>query len=245
LSGKPGPEQKKQNIPVLALSKRRMKMAKTAKKTEFKKITIPMPLKAVFAGGAMIAGAALFGGCGNPANNKVCECPEGTTHQPGEKCCDGENCQCQELLTYDVYLDTKKIHVEDPTGLSVKAYIQTALDDIIALVGDSTAVIHFKGMNSNPIMVIENTHNFRVDGNKFFVGIDEINNSALDAMLYAIAGIYNGGEGLQLMTRANPDEIIKLGKSIHFASAPVNAGMAQRCQAPFLEAVLRRETTWM
>jgi hypothetical protein len=48
--------------------------------------------------------AALFTGCDTGTNSnsvpgpdpKVCECPPNTKHKAGEKCCDGDNCACEE-----------------------------------------------------------------------------------------------------------------------------------------------------
>jgi hypothetical protein len=60
---------------------------------------LPLGVQAALAAGAMAA-LTLFGACDNSASPtpdpKVCECPPGTTHKAGEKCCDGENCACEE-----------------------------------------------------------------------------------------------------------------------------------------------------
>jgi hypothetical protein len=33
-----------------------------------------------------------------PVLDPICECPEGTTHEPNETCCDGTNCVCSEAV---------------------------------------------------------------------------------------------------------------------------------------------------
>jgi hypothetical protein len=84
------------------MAKREAGVKKTAEsKNEFKKITIPMPLKVA----AVIAGAAIFGSCDNGTTSsgpKVCECPDGngTVHPVGTAmpCCEGEDCNCTVAL---------------------------------------------------------------------------------------------------------------------------------------------------
>jgi hypothetical protein len=118
----------------------------------------------------------------------LCECPEGTFHDEGEACCEGENCNCKEA--YNVFLGAKQIRVEDTTGLANKEDIQSGLDLLDSMLTADPYVAHFKSMNTNPIMVIENTHNLSVENNKFFMGIDEINADATN-IYNAIAYIYN------------------------------------------------------
>jgi hypothetical protein len=128
----------------------------------------------------------------------VCICDEGTFHDEGEACCDGENCECKEA--FDVYLGSKKIRVEDTTGLANKEEIQNGLNTIDNLAATDPSVVHFKGMNTNPIMVIETSHNLRVEeGGRFFMGIEEINSDATN-IVNAIVYIYNSG-GSPKMTK--------------------------------------------
>jgi hypothetical protein len=189
------------------------------------KRALPLGVQAALAAGA-IAALTLFGACDTGTSPepdpKLCECPPGTTHKAGEKCCDGENCACEEeqqpILcecpegtfhdegeaccegedcdckeAYNVFLGAKQIRVEDTTGLADRAEIQDALDLIDSPI--DSCVVHFKAMNKNPIMVIEGTHNFRVEDNKFFIGIDAINQyGVLNPIYNAIMDIYNPGD---------------------------------------------------
>jgi hypothetical protein len=187
-----------------------LKMAKQEKSTKTKR-GLPMGAKAAIAAGAVGVGALLFG-CDPEVNPtpKVCECPNGTFHDEGTSmpCCDGENCTCK--VAFNVYLDTKQIRVEDRTGLANKADIQTALDNIYGIFSANAGVIHFKGMSTNPIMVIENIHNVRVDGNKFFIGMDSINADINNAIYEGITYIYNSSA--PLMSKLSNKEIIEFGK---------------------------------
>jgi hypothetical protein len=66
--------------------------------------------------------AALFTGCDTGTNSnsvpgpdpKVCECPPNTKHKAGEKCCDGENCACEEEKLPVVCECPDKIHGNAP-----------------------------------------------------------------------------------------------------------------------------------
>jgi hypothetical protein len=89
----------------------------------------PNTQKSTRAGARFAAGlmgiAAIFGptACENPATgDKKCDCPAGTVHEPGEKCCDGENCECVTIQRYPIqYLENKEItieyHVSEAVGL--------------------------------------------------------------------------------------------------------------------------------
>jgi hypothetical protein len=226
------------------------------KAAETKRV-LPMGAKAAIAAGAMGV-AAMLGGCDNGTNPKtgpepkVCECPPGTTHKAGEKCCDGENCACEEevppivcecpegtfhdegdaccdgedcacKMAYNVSLGTKQIRVEDTTGLANRTEIEKAFNWMDINVSANTSVIHFKGMASSPIMVIEGTHNFRVEGSKFFIGIDKLggdgsddNSDILNNIFMAIFDIYNYG-GAPLMSKVYNKEVIRLanGKTLN------------------------------
>ncbi|MDR1177072.1 MAG: hypothetical protein LBK83_16555 [Treponema sp.] len=248
-----------------------------------KKRGVPMGAKVALALGA--AGVmSIFGGCDNSTNPapqsepKVdvkddCACPAGTTHKPGEKCCDGENCACAEEQpqpkvcncapgtfhdegtaccdgenceckeAYNVSLGTKQIRVEDTTGQANRTEIQKALTYVHANLGGSSDVVHFENMSSNPIMVIESTHNFRVDGNKFFIGIDKLegdgsdtNSKILNNIYLAISDIYNV-MGTPLMSKVSNKEINGLGiqfdamKNIIYISRAAIQHQRQRLQA--------------
>jgi hypothetical protein len=187
-------------------------MAKQEKSTKTKR-GLPMGAKAAIAAGA-VGVAALFG-CDPGVNPtpKVSECPNGTFHDEGPSmpCCDGENCTCK--VAFNVHLDTKQIRVEDRTGLANKANIQAALDTINSTASLNNGVIYFKAMSTSPIMVIEATHNFRVEGSKFFIGVNKLGGdgtSSSDIFNYifdAISDIYNGGIS-SLMSKLSTKEII-------------------------------------
>jgi hypothetical protein len=165
--------------------------------------------------------------CACEEEKPKCECPAGTFHNEGEACCEGEDCECKEA--YNVFLGDKKIRVEDITGLANRTEIQDALTSLDTSSSSDYSIIHFKGMNTSPVMVIENTHNFRVEGSKFFIGIDKISQRGIDDTVYdAIWDIYYGdGEetpGTPLMSRASNKEInIRLanGRTLNVASAKV------------------------
>ncbi|MDR1288633.1 MAG: hypothetical protein LBK08_13585 [Treponema sp.] len=158
--------------------------------------------------------AALFGagGCSDDASPtpmpQVCICPNGTFHNPGTSmpCCGGFNCDCK--VAYNVSLGGKQIRVEDTTGLANKADIEGALEWINDNLSIDTNLIYFKQLNTSPVMVIENTHNVRVDGSKFFIGMDAINININDAIFEAIVYIYNSGDSK--MTKLPDKEIIRL-----------------------------------
>jgi hypothetical protein len=46
-----------------------------------------------------VIGLALIACDTDDTTAKKCECPAGTTHAPGVKCCEGENCQCAQNET--------------------------------------------------------------------------------------------------------------------------------------------------
>jgi hypothetical protein len=173
-------------------------MAKQEKSIKTKR-GLPMGAKAAVAAGA-VGVAALFG-CDPEVNPtpKACECPNGTFHDEGTSmpCCDGENCTCK--VAFNVHLDTKQIRVEDRTGLANKADIQTALDNIYGDMSLGPDIVYFKAMNTNPIMVIEATHNSRVEGSRFFIGINKLSGSGASGsdiynyIYLAISYIYDGG----------------------------------------------------
>jgi hypothetical protein len=186
-------------------------MAKKIKSIQAKR-GLPMGAKVAIAVGAMGA-ATLFGACENETNSdpKVCGCPNGTFHDEGTNmpCCDGENCACK--VAYNVSLGTKQIRVEDTTGLASKADIQSSLSNLWANSPTDPSILHFKDMATSPIMVIENTHNFRVIGSKFFIGIDAFSTDANTTISAAIWDIYYGdGEetpGTPLMSKAFGKEV--------------------------------------
>jgi hypothetical protein len=122
-------------------------------------------------------------------------------------CCDGDNCECK--VAYNVSLGGKQIRVEDTTGLANKAEIEESLEWINDNMALGDGIIYFKAMNTNPVMVIENSHNVRVDGNKFFIGIDAINVNINDAILDAITHIYS--DGAPKMAKLSNKEINELG----------------------------------
>jgi hypothetical protein len=150
-----------------------------AKQEKSPRTRLSAGLKAAFAVVA-IGAAALFGGCENETNST----PE---------------------VAYNVYLGTKQIRVEDTTGLVSKADIEVALASM-----DSTTdncVVHFKAMTTSPVMVIENIHNLRVEDNKFFIGIDRINQNGIESAIYeAIIYIYNDGS-IPLMSKLSNKEV--------------------------------------
>jgi hypothetical protein len=146
---------------------------------------LPAGLKAAFAVLAMGA-AALFGGCENETNS---------TPVP---------------IVYNVSLGTKQIRVEDTTGQASQADIQSALDLIDSSLSGNNGVIYFKAMNTSPVMVIENTHNVRVEGNKFFIGMDAINTDINNTIYVAIQYIYNAND--PRMAKLSDREIINLGR---------------------------------
>jgi hypothetical protein len=206
-------------------------MTQQEKATETKRF-LPMGAKAV---AGVMGVLLLFGACDtgtNPESDpppKVCECPPGTTHAQGEKCCDGENCACEEeqqpvlcecpegtfhdegaaccdgencacKMAYNVSLGTKQIRVEDTTGLANRTEIQKSFTYLHTNFGASPDVVHFENMNTNPVMIIETIHDFRVDGNKFFIGIDKLDGDGddlysdiLNNIYGAILDIYNSG----------------------------------------------------
>jgi hypothetical protein len=225
-------------------------MAKTAKKSEFKKITIPMPLKAVMAGGAMIAGAALFGGCDNPANNKVCECPNGTIHDGNKNmpCCDGEDCTCKQQFVYEDAFSTIDLVVENRTGKDVKSYVDI-IKGYFNTYGNNWPgeVINLQNRGGVLTILIEpsadnvyvNDGYRSVNSTTFAISYEFLDNhkdNNIDIMVMVESGyIYT----------ASPEnaKVNIYDNGIRLASAP--AREAQGCQAPFLESVLRRETTWM
>jgi hypothetical protein len=218
---------------------------------------LPMGAKAAVALGA--AGVmSIFGGCDNSTNpasqsepkvevKNDCKCPAGTTHKPGEKCCDGDNCACEEEQpqpkvcncapgtfhdegtvccdgenceckeAYNVFLGNKQIRVEDTTGQANRTEIQKAFTYLHTTFGASPDVVHFRNMNTNPIMVIEGAHNFRVEDNKFFIGVDKLDGDGSDIysdivnnIYEAIGNIYNSG-GTPLMSKLSNKEINGLG----------------------------------
>jgi hypothetical protein len=91
-------------------------------------------------------------------------------------------------------------------------------------------------MNTNPVMVIENTHDFRVEGSKFFIGIDEINNDVISVVYQAIIDIYNSGN-TPLMSKLSNKKINGLGikfdamKNIIYISRAAIQHQRQRLQA--------------
>jgi hypothetical protein len=248
-----------------------------------KKRGVPMGAKVALALGA-VGVMSIFGGCDNSTNPapqsepKVdvkddCACPAGTTHKPGEKCCDGENCACAEEQpqpkvcncpagtfhdegtaccdgenceckeAYNVSLGTKQIRVEDTTGQANRTEIEKALEYINTNGSMDNSVIHFKSMNTNPIMVIESTDNFRVEGSKFFIGIDklggdgsDIYSDILNNIFDAIIDIYNAA-GTPLMSKLPNKEIDGLDiqfdamKNIIYISRAAIQHQRQRLQA--------------
>jgi hypothetical protein len=225
-------------------------MAKKEKSTKTQQ-GLPNGVKVAVAGTAIGVAAALFaGGCKNETNPdpKVCECPNGTFHDEGTSmpCCDGDDCECK--VAYNVSLGTKQIRVEDTTGLANKADIEGALEWINTNLSGNNAIIHFKDMNTSPIMVIESTHNVRIDGSKFFIGIDAINTNIKDAIGDAIFYIYNTGSAPR-MTKLSNKEINELGmqfdaaKNIIYISKAASqrqnqALRTQECQSPNLRSVV-------
>jgi hypothetical protein len=195
---------------------------KSTKKSVFPQVS--NSAKAKIAAG-VVGVATLFGACNNDAGPmitpQVCTCPAGTFHNEGAACCGGINCVCKEA--YNVSLGGKQIRVEDKTDLVSKADIEAALASIDSPVDD--CVVHFKAMNKNPIMVIENTHNLRVEDSKFFIGIDRINQNGIESAIYeAIIYIYNDGD--QRMTKLSDKEIINLGKQFDSSRETVHLSFA-------------------
>jgi hypothetical protein len=182
-------------------------MAKQEKATQTKR-GLSAGIKAVFAVVAMGA-AVLFGGCKNETNPLP--------------------------IVYNVSLGTKQIRVEDTTGLADKAEIQEVLDLLESSLSANHSIVHFKSMNTSPIMIIESTHNFRVEDSKFFIGIDKLGGNGSDitsdiygSILGAIWDIYwgdgEGTPGTPLMSKLSTKEIITFGKLA-----------AQRRMTPFLD----------
>jgi hypothetical protein len=181
----------------------------------------PMSTKLAMAFAAAGAVASIFDGCDNSTNPapkpepKVCDCPAGTFHDEGVACCDGENCECKEA--YNVHLGTKQIRVEDTTGLANRTEIQKAFTFLHTTFGTGPDIVHFENMNTNPIMVIEAIHDFRVVGNKFFIGVDKLGGDGDDMysdisnnIYETIYRIYND-TGAPLMTKLSNKEINELG----------------------------------
>jgi hypothetical protein len=90
--------------------------------------------------------------------------------------------------TFTVNLGGKQIQVEDMTGTADQSAIQSVLNSLNSTFPGSNDIIYFKSMSTTPVMVIENTHNFRVEGNKFFIGADKLD---INGIWAAIANIYN------------------------------------------------------
>jgi ABC-type glycerol-3-phosphate transport system substrate-binding protein len=62
------------------------------------------------------------------ACDKECDCPNGTTHKPGETCCDGKDCKCEELTGITITGDQTGV---DQTNLSdIKAAFEKYYPDI-------------------------------------------------------------------------------------------------------------------
>ncbi|MDR1286954.1 MAG: hypothetical protein LBK08_05025 [Treponema sp.] len=199
---------------------------KPAKKSVFPQLS--GSAKAKIAAG-VVGVAALVGGCSDDASPmvipQVCTCPNGTFHNPGTSmpCCGGFNCDCK--VAYNVSLGGKQIRVEDTTGLANKADIEGALEWINDNLSIDGNLIYFKQMNTSPIMVIENTHNFRVEDSKFFIGIDKINQQGMNDTVYeAILDIYNGGT--PLMSKLSNKEIIELGRQFDNSRKTVRLSFA-------------------
>jgi peptidoglycan hydrolase-like protein with peptidoglycan-binding domain len=148
-----------------------LNMAKQATHTR-----LPAGVKAAFAVLAMGA-AALFGGCENETNSTLIP------------------------IVYSVSLGTKQIRVEDTTGQTNPDAIQGVLTSINNSYSAENSIIYFKAMSTNPVMVIENTHNFRVENDKFFIGI---NKTDIDGIFETILRIYNV-LGTPLMSKGNAE----------------------------------------
>jgi len=70
------------------------------------------PTKKQLTGGGLLLTAGLaFTACPAPDNKPTpptCKCPEGTTHKPGETCCEDPNCPCPEEKGPEVAVDVPK-----------------------------------------------------------------------------------------------------------------------------------------
>ncbi|MDR1277138.1 MAG: hypothetical protein LBK02_00135 [Treponema sp.] len=198
--------------------------------------------------------ATLFGpvACDNGTTStppKVCNCPVGTIHEPGENCCDGENCECIEKKYHTgLSVSGTTVTIEDRTATVTQDHV-TAIQTALTSLGDVSGIVG----HGDIIIIVENALPYadgkdrRIINSTSFAIRHTWLNEADDSGI--VLNIFYGLEGMNtyyvnehaaiksdnVIRLANGkilniDRVIELGKQFDTAR---ETKVAQECLAPF------------
>ncbi|MDR1099575.1 MAG: hypothetical protein LBL28_03755 [Treponema sp.] len=203
-------------------------MAKQGKSVKTKR-GLPMGAKAAIAVGAIGVGVAtLFGACENGTNStsepKVCECPPNTIHEPGENCCDGENCVCIEKKYHTgLSVSGTAVTIEDRTATVTQDHV-TAIQTALTSLGDVSSMVG----HGDITIIVENVSPYADSKDKRIINstsfairsawLSEADDSEI------VLNIYYGLDGMNAYY-VNEHAAIKFDNSIRLANGrTLNAG---------------------